>query len=624
MISLHNLLKTFLLAVLFFQYSIAQNKPFTFAHITDTHIGSENAAEDLEMSVKDINNNSDIEFVIHTGDVTEFGSDEELYTAKKILDKLKKPYYIVPGNHDAKWSESGCNTFLKVFKSECFAVEKNGFLFIGLASGPNMRMSPGQIPREHLEFLQNELKKNQARKLPLISVNHYPLDSGLNNWYEVIDQLKKQNIQAHLMGHGHSNKVYNFEGIPAVMGRSNLRADKTKEPKDQIAAYNIVRVENNKMIYSERKAGKETSAPWATIELKDHSFSKDTAIYKRPDYSINLKYPNVQVVWTTQFSSDIGSGVVLSGSIAVTANTKGEITALKADTGKKLWTYKTKGKIFSTPAINNNIVIVGSSDNSIYGLKLATGKKIWKFTTKKSVLGSPAIENDNVFIGGSDGIFRALNYKTGKLIWQYNDVSNFVECRPLVFQENVYFGSWGNSFYALNKNTGKLVWRSEKSGSRMLSPAAVFPVGSFNKVFIVAPDRFMTAFDSKSGKEIYRSKEVSCRESIGISKDGMIIYIKSMSDGSLTAIDAQSETQKILWNVDTELGYEIAPSPITESGNLVFVPGQNGLICAVNKDSQKVEWRYKVSNTLINAVTPFGTDKILISTMDGKVICLKY
>ncbi|HBK32873.1 MAG TPA: metallophosphoesterase, partial [Porphyromonadaceae bacterium] len=60
--------------------------------------------------------------------------------------------------------------------------------FVGLASGPNMRMGPGQIPRENLSWFFNELKKIDT-DTPIIYVNHYPMDNGLNNWFEVMDAL---------------------------------------------------------------------------------------------------------------------------------------------------------------------------------------------------------------------------------------------------------------------------------------------------------------------------------------------------------------------------------------------------------------------------------------------------
>ena len=77
-----------------------QGSPFTFALITDTHVGSPENNEDLRRSVQDINLQKDIAFVIVSGDVTEFGSYDELRTAKQLLNDLRVPYYAIPGNHD--------------------------------------------------------------------------------------------------------------------------------------------------------------------------------------------------------------------------------------------------------------------------------------------------------------------------------------------------------------------------------------------------------------------------------------------------------------------------------------------------------------------------------------------
>src|SRR5690554_6378580 len=85
------------------------------ALITDTHVSSPENNEDMRRTVNDINGLDEIDFVIHAGDVTEFGSDAELVMAKDILDGLNIPLYIVPGNHDSNWSESGTNSFLRVF-----------------------------------------------------------------------------------------------------------------------------------------------------------------------------------------------------------------------------------------------------------------------------------------------------------------------------------------------------------------------------------------------------------------------------------------------------------------------------------------------------------------------------
>ena len=74
------------------------------------------------------------------------------------------PYYIVAGNHDSKWSESGCNTFVKVFGYEHFDFEEGGIKFIGSNSGPNMRMETAVLHRDGivwLELIEEEVRKEK-------------------------------------------------------------------------------------------------------------------------------------------------------------------------------------------------------------------------------------------------------------------------------------------------------------------------------------------------------------------------------------------------------------------------------------------------------------------------------
>ncbi len=76
----------------------AQFKVFRFAFLSDTHIGSPDgkAEEDLRRTVADINQMTDIAFVVITGDITELGTNEEIKRARQIFDGLKVPYYIIP------------------------------------------------------------------------------------------------------------------------------------------------------------------------------------------------------------------------------------------------------------------------------------------------------------------------------------------------------------------------------------------------------------------------------------------------------------------------------------------------------------------------------------------------
>ena len=608
----------FLLCIGFRNVLVAQSVRFAF--VSDTHIGNNTAAEDLRRTVQDINQNPTLEFVIVTGDITEFGADTELKLARQILDSLDKPWYVSGGNHDSNWSESGANSFRKIFGSETFAFIKGGYQFAATSSGPNMRMSPGQVPRENLVWLDSVLNNMKDPSMPLIYINHYPQDSSLNNWYDALDKVKKRNVQLLLCGHGHNNHLYNFEGIPQVMGRSNLRA------KDSIGGYNIVTIKDGNATFEERKPLIKTQRQWLEVPMLNYHFASSAQTYPRPSFAVNAKYPQLKKVWEYQDQSDIGSGMALGKGLVVAANTNGQLYALDLTNGKRKWSFSTGGKVYSTPAISGDLVVAGSSDNFIYCISLLDGKLIWKYEAQKAVLGAPLIHKNVVYIGSSDGHFRALNLTSGALLWDFAEVRGFIVTKPLIYKDKIYFGCWANDFYALDIKTGVLKWKwNSGAGNRMFSPAACYPVASNGRVFIVAPDQYMTSLDAESGMVIWRQKmkEGRVRESMGISSNGKLVYVKTM-DGQLFGVSTKADSLKINFKSALKLPYELSPSAIVERKGLIYVPSHAGLASAVNSKTGQVVWQYKSSNALVNPMLPFGKNEVLMSTMDGKIVSLKY
>lgn len=604
---------------MFFNLQLAYSQEFKFAQVTDTHIGNATGEEDLQRTIKDINENTSLEFVIVSGDITEFGSDDELKLASQILKKLNKPYYVIPGNHDTNWSQSGGNSFVKTFGSGTFSFEHKGYLFVGTGSGPNMRMGPGQIPREDLVWLKAELEEKATGRKPVIYINHYPQDSSLNNWYSALDLLKEKNIQLMLCGRGHANRAYEFEGVPNIMGRSNLRA------KDTVGGYNIITLKSGEAIFEHRKPLSNYLEKWLSVPLKDGQFHLENKTYSRPSYEVNNQYKNVSFSWNFQDNSDLGAGVSVYKNSVVTANTSGEVYALNINSGKTKWKFKTDGKVYSTPTVYKDFVVVGSSDNYIYCLSAKNGKLIWKYKTNKAVLATPTVVDNLAFLGSSDGIFRALNITNGSLAWEFTNVKNFVVTKPLFYQGKVFFGSWGNEFYALDAKTGEQVWKwINGATNRMFSPAACYPVSAHGKIFIVAPDRYMTALDANNGEELWRKtiKDNRVRESIGISADSSLVYAKTM-DGKVFGVSTTANSFNITWESSLQLPYELAPTAIVESNNLVFIPSHSGLVSALDRKTGNVVWKHKTSNTLVNAILPIK-NKVIVSTMDGKISCLKY
>ena len=116
----------------------AQQIAFRFAQLTDIHLSpsNPNPTEDLLRSIAQINATDSIDFVLVTGDITEEGDRATMEKVKSCLDLLKVKYYVALGNHETKWSDSGCTAFGEIFGGERFDFEHKGFLFLGFNSGP--------------------------------------------------------------------------------------------------------------------------------------------------------------------------------------------------------------------------------------------------------------------------------------------------------------------------------------------------------------------------------------------------------------------------------------------------------------------------------------------------------
>ncbi|HSC39289.1 MAG TPA: PQQ-binding-like beta-propeller repeat protein [Chitinophagaceae bacterium] len=594
----------------------AQVKPFHFAFISDTHIGSPdgNAEKDLRHTVADINGMDNLDFAVITGDITELGTDTQLKLAKQLLDSLRIPWYIIPGNHDAGWSESGGVSFARTFGNDRFTFDHNGIRFIACASGPYVRMSDGHIPRDAIRWLDSLLKKTPA-SLPVVFLNHYPIDNSLDNWYEAIDRLKQNNTIAILCGHGHTNKAFSFEDIPGVMGRSNLRA------KAAVGGYNLVEVRTDSILFSERRPGVQTLPVWAKIKIERHSYSAGK--FTRPDYSINKTYPQATAKWVFASDANVISTPALAGGLVVFGNQQGRVDALSLSDGKKQWSFQTGGSIFSSPAVAGNKLVLGSGDGVIYCLQAATGRLLWKLATAAAVLGSPLIDNNTVYIGGSDHRFRAIDLATGKERWSFDGLDGPVVSTPLLYNNKIIFGAWDTNLYALDKEDGKKIW-SWNNGStvRNFSPAACIPVAYNGVVYVVAPDRYITALDAGSGTLLWRSNESTVRESIGLSADGKWVYGKTMND-TIVAFPTGREKPPAAWKMNAGFGYEHVPSMLVEKDGQVFFGTRLGVVYAIDPRSQKIAWAHKIDNSMVNTVRVLSRRQVIASTMDGKVALLE-
>ncbi|MCI0508109.1 MAG: metallophosphoesterase [Gammaproteobacteria bacterium] len=217
-------------------------KPFNFAILTDAHlydIKDHKFDNILEKAVADINSlNPAPDFLIYGGDLGQTGKESELAKGKKILDKLKMKYRIIPGEHD--WYLDMGKSWRGFFGDEHWSFDHNGVHFIGMNSilVPDFWTMKNLTPKERmgmmeelechkcglwgvgdkqLEWLAKDVKK-VSPDTPVVIMTHSPLWDYYPRWNfqtydapQIREQLRKFEKVISIHGHVHQ-VVYNEIG----------------------------------------------------------------------------------------------------------------------------------------------------------------------------------------------------------------------------------------------------------------------------------------------------------------------------------------------------------------------------------------------------------------------------
>jgi len=593
---------------------------FRFAWFSDTHVSeTTSGAADLSAAVHDVNGLDSIAFILVSGDITDLNIDDNMLHAKMILDSLKRPYYIIPGNHDTKWSDTGNRNFIRLWGSDKFVFDYRGIKFIGLHQGPYMHMTDGHFSPEDLRWLGNLLKSLKDKNQPLIFVTHYPINPSIDNFDLFLNLVKGFNVRMILNGHGHRNRAENFAGIPGVMCRSTLRARK------KVGGYTLVNVKKDSVYFYLRLNNGTNKGLWETLPLLQPRYTVIDSQIRPVSTKINQAFPQVKELWRYDSGHLLTGSPIAADGLVFFGDASGVVQALDLKTGRQRWYFKCKGAIYATgAAAAGHFVVFPATDGVIYALNSQSGKLLWRRSTGKALVATPVIENGIIYLGGSDHIFRAINLQNGKVYWTYKGVKGFVQSKPLVYRGKVIFGAWDRTLYALNKKDGSLSWKWQGVKPHiMFSPAACWPVAADNHIFMASPDRFLNVISADSGKTVWRSNSFKVRESVGLSENAKRLFAKTMND-TVFAVSATADKAQYAWIKNFGYGYDHTDSMLEEKDGIVYFAVRSGLLLAFNGADGRLLWKHRFYNTFINTVQPVGHQKVLVGNMDGKIALIGF
>lgn len=131
-----------------------RKEKISFAVISDTQRWYDETQEVVDL----INRRNDIDFVVHTGDISDFGMKLEFEKQRDILNVLRVPYVCLLGNHDCL--ATGQEVFNRIFGPENFSFTAGNTHFICLNTNALEFDYSAAIP--DFTFLKDELKNFQT------------------------------------------------------------------------------------------------------------------------------------------------------------------------------------------------------------------------------------------------------------------------------------------------------------------------------------------------------------------------------------------------------------------------------------------------------------------------------
>lgn len=577
-----------------------------FSLLSDIHVdpGDKNEGQ-LKLAIDEINRNKS-EFVLLSGDLSNEGSDEQLYNLKGILEGLKKPLYIVPGNHENNWSQSALKTFNDIWGDDRFVFETDSLVFIGINCGPYMKMGDGHIKQEDLSWLDKELSERCATGKRVVSINHYPLKSDLDNWQDYVAVLQKYPTIVHICGHYHAYEKYKGGDIDAVICRA---LDMTGK-KDGYGYTDFSITSDSVFVYN-KHIGEAPKLRFSFPIDADHP----AYTYVEPD-----KYEMPQgfsIRRVCQDDASIFTRLAVDKKNVYFGNSLGYIKAVDRNSGKELWAFKTDASLFSRPAVSSRYIIVPTADKRIIWAEKATGRIIRENASDGAYVADGIIRGNYLYQGGYKK-FECWNVNTGNLVWR-TELNNYCQAEPVVDGNDVIFGAWDTYLRCLDRKNGNVKWQwYNGKKANMLGPGNCVPVVTKDRVVIVAPDRYMTVLDRQTGKEIWRSNfdgKYKVRESLGVSADKKTVYAKTM-DGQLLAVDLTRNEPNVAFVVETPFGYEHAPCIVLENEGIVYMGSRQGLIAAVDAKSHQLLWVYRCGTSAVNGFEKLN-GKVYLSLAEG-------
>lgn len=172
--------------------------------------------DETEDFVAAMNQRNDIDFVIHGGDISDFGMKKEFCWIHDIMEHLNVPYVAIFGNHDNLGS--GLSVYEAMYGDLNFSFVFGGVKFICLNT--NALEFDYSVPVPDFEFLSKEVleAENAEFHSTVVAMHAQPFCDVFNNnvnyvFQKYINSLKNLRFTLHAHSHKYMDEDLFEDGV---------------------------------------------------------------------------------------------------------------------------------------------------------------------------------------------------------------------------------------------------------------------------------------------------------------------------------------------------------------------------------------------------------------------------
>lgn len=164
--------------------------------------------DELEDFAQNVRQREDVQFIVHSGDISDFGWAKEFKWVHRIMGKLPVPYITVVGNHDI--IANGREVYRQMYGDFNYSFDYGFARFILFDSNSREYRFQGNVP--DLSWIRQQTDTAASSEIrQMVAISHIPpsdadFDPELEQEY--LDLLKNNpllNLSLH--GHQHSRSI---------------------------------------------------------------------------------------------------------------------------------------------------------------------------------------------------------------------------------------------------------------------------------------------------------------------------------------------------------------------------------------------------------------------------------